>query len=72
MINNGGSLTLRGAVVAYGGDPGTQEPGQDSKDGEIHVRGSQCFNLIYDPNYFSMLGEEVNKVVLKRVFFNQI
>ncbi len=69
---DGGSLTLRGAVVAYGGDPGSQEPGEGSADGEIHIKGSQCFNLIYDPNYFAILGEDVNRVVLKRVLFNQI
>jgi hypothetical protein len=69
---DGGSLTIRGALVAYGGDPFTQRPGEDHNGGSIAITNGDIIDIIYDPNYLSILGGENTKVRIKKVAFNRL
>ena len=50
-----GTLTLQGAMVSYGNDPLTGEPG-GSNSGEMDIR-ARDINLAWDPRYLPSLSE---------------
>ncbi|MDQ7826274.1 MAG: hypothetical protein RDV48_25960 [Candidatus Eremiobacteraeota bacterium] len=68
----GGSLTIQGALVAYGGNPLTQEPGEDSGYGKVTIRGGDCINIIYDPNYVGLLTDRSYMVKIKRTMLSRL
>lgn len=67
-----GSLTIRGALVAYGGDPSSQPPGADSSGGKVSVADGRFVNVIYDPDYLGLLGIDGLNIKLRRVMFNRM
>jgi len=50
----GGSFTVRGGIVAYGGNPATDDPGTNQK-GKITVCNSRGLIFSYDPTLMSIL-----------------
>lgn len=68
----GGSLTVRGAVVAYGGDPASQSPGGFGDSGKLNIRDGHFVNIIYDPNYLALLGIEGLSHSIRQVMFNRL
>lgn len=69
---HGGSITLRGAVVAYGGNPGSQKPGENKDSGKVAISNGKFVNIIYDPNYLGILGVDGLGVGIRRVMFNRM
>ncbi len=67
-----GSLTIRGALVAYGGDPSSQLPGGGGSSGRVSIANGKYVNFIYDPDYLALLGTDDLSVRLRRVMFNRI
>jgi len=67
-----GSLTIQGAMVAYGGNPGKQEPGSTKDSGKISINNGRYVNIIYDPNYIGFLADENTIHKVKRIYFNRI
>ncbi len=67
-----GSLTLQGAMVAYGGDPAKQDPGSVKNSGSITIDNGRYVNIIYDPNFMGFLADENSIHKVKRIYFNRI
>ena len=68
----GGSLTIRGAIVAYGGDPSSQNPGSIGDSGKVEIKNGKFVNIIYDPNYLELLGISGLSVTINQVMFNRM
>ncbi|MGV8118435.1 MAG: hypothetical protein AB2L14_01600 [Candidatus Xenobiia bacterium LiM19] len=67
-----GSLTIRGALVAYGGDPLSQLPGAGGSSGKVNVANGKYVHFIYDPDYLALLGMDDLTIRLRRIMFNRI
>ncbi|MHC9544355.1 MAG: hypothetical protein AB9903_32980 [Vulcanimicrobiota bacterium] len=67
-----GSLTLQGAMVAYGGNPAREDPGSSKDSGAISISNGRYVNIIYDPNYIGFLTDENSIHKVKRIYFNRI
>lgn len=63
----GGSFTIRGAVIAYGGDPETDDPGTNGK-GKVILKNGKNITLTYDPDYLHMLLDSMQGVATSRIF----
>ncbi len=61
----GGSITVRGGVVAYGGDP-SGEPGSNGK-GKISFNNCKNATFTYDPDYMGLLFDSVNGLKTRRI-----
>lgn len=74
-INKWGQLTVRGALVAFGGDPDPdltplQNPG-DNGHGNIQFTG-HTMNLQFDPAYLGGLVQSLPASPLDQIFYNRI
>jgi len=67
-----GSLTLQGAMVAYGGNPASEDPGSSKDSGVISINNGRYVNIVYDPNYIGFLADESTIHKVKRIYFNRI
>lgn len=63
----GGSLSIRGAVVAYGGNPETEDPG-DNGMGKIVLNNGKNITFTYDQDYLHMLLDNKQSFNTVRVF----
>lgn len=50
----GGSFTIRGAVIAYGGNPENENPGDNGK-GKIILKNGKNITFTYDQDYLHLL-----------------
>ncbi|MHC9542684.1 MAG: pilus assembly PilX N-terminal domain-containing protein [Vulcanimicrobiota bacterium] len=63
----GGSFNIRGAVMAYGGNPSTQDPGANGL-GKISLKNGKNVTFTYDPSYMHMIIDSFNGINTKRIF----
>jgi|GEM_PF-886299 len=65
----GGSLSIRGGLVAYGGDPATFDPTLTSTtDGKVKFQNGKNVTFTYDPDFLTLLLSGGNGVTTKPVF----
>jgi len=65
----GGSLTIHGGLVAYGGDPASFDPTLSSTtDGRVKFQNGKNVTFTYDPDYLTLLLSGGNGVTTKPVF----
>jgi len=64
----GGSFTIRGGIVAYGGNPETQNPGAVGGKGKVTIQQSKYVTFTYDPAYMSMILGLGSGIITNRVF----
>lgn len=69
---DGGTLTLRSSVVAYGGNPESDAPGFDNKSGIINIENGSYVNIIHDSTYIGLLPISNRLANLKRLMFNMV
>ena len=65
----GGALSIRGGIVAYGGDPASQSPGANGY-GKIDINGGKYVTFTYDPDYMKLIFDCSSGVPTKRVMQN--
>lgn len=63
----GGSFTIRGAVIAYGGDPSANAPGENGK-GRIVLKNGKNVTFTYDPDYLHLLLDSMQGIATSRIF----
>lgn len=61
------SLTIRGGVVTFGGNPATDDPGSNGK-GRIILNNGRNITFTYDAEYMHMLLDSLYGVKTKRMF----
>jgi len=66
----GNSLSIRGAVVAYGGNPASQDPGADSSYGKISLNNGKYITFTYDPEYMKLIFDTSTGLTTKRIMQN--
>lgn len=62
----GGSLSIRGGIIAFGGDPSKDSPG--SNGGKISFGKAKTVTFTYDPDYLYPLYEHVNGIETKCIY----
>ena len=62
----GGSLSIRGGIIAFGGDPSSASPG--SNGGKISFGKAKTVTFTYDPDYLYPLYEHVNGIETKCIY----
>ncbi len=65
----GGSLSIRGGIVAYGGDPSSQDPGTNGY-GKISISKGKYVTFTYDPDYMKLIFDISNGFATKRIMQN--
>jgi len=63
----GGSLSIRGGIVAYGGNPATDDPGTDSSHGKVSINNGKYVTFTYDPDYMKLIFDCSAGVPTKRI-----
>jgi len=62
----GGSISIRGGVIAFGGDPSSAAPG--SSGGNISFGKAKTVTFTYDPDFLFPLYEHVNGIDTKCIY----
>ncbi|MHC9541609.1 MAG: pilus assembly PilX N-terminal domain-containing protein [Vulcanimicrobiota bacterium] len=65
----GGSLSIRGGIVAYGGDPSSDKPGANGC-GKVSLNNGKYVTFTYDPDYMKLIFDLSAGVTTKRVMQN--
>jgi len=65
----GGSLSIRGGIVAYGGDPSSEDPGTNGY-GKVSLNNGKYVTFTYDPDYMKLIFDCSTGVSTKRVMQN--
>ncbi len=65
----GGSLSIHGGIVAYGGDPSSQDPG-DNGHGKISIKNGKTVTFTYDPDYMKLIFDLSSGVPTRRIMQN--
>ena len=65
----GGSLSIRGGIVAYGGDPSSDDPGANGY-GKVSLNNGKYVTFTYDPDYMKLIFDLSAGITTKRVMQN--
>jgi len=65
----GGSLSIRGGIVAYGGDPSSEDPGTNGY-GKVSLKNGKYVTFTYDPDYMKLIFDLSTGISTKRVMQN--
>lgn len=63
----GGTFTIRGGIVAFGGNPAYQNPGDNTK-GKIILNKAKYVTFTYDPNFMHMVFDTIKGINTKKIF----